>query len=430
MAERPAGFLDVVRTEEFATAWRRVNERPMTFREFSKLPMPAGMSAEELWSALAVLRREQGVRLTVKPLYRSAADFSWTSVPRSSEEELRRLASLAGDDSPVARRVAQGGPSDRALVPFVLEDVHAALRRDGLVVPWETLRALWHHAKAPSSPQERVVANLRRLLQASDTYAARPITMGLACEVRAELAFGVDLAAAGLAGQTRPRQFDETLYPPERLDSEEYSAQRLLAVNEQCEQGGFDAVVIAGIELSSTFWNAPPFDALNSLVELVLRRAFFQQRGCAALGFVPLTSLVDENRGSLTRDFETEHWALRGSVGTTEGIDATIYYMGMVSLYLTGMRRLRDAVEDAQAELEAAGERVRGLSTANRRQSDFLLGAAANPDAVHTISAYVEQYGVAYATARHDLMDLADRGLLTMGRQGRAFVFRLAPGAI
>ncbi len=62
----------------------------------------------------------------------------------------------------------------------------------------------------------------------------------------------------------------------------------------------------------------------------------------------------------------------------------------------------------------------RGL---NHRQKELLRHALKHPRYPYSIEGHRRSHNVAYATARADLLDLADRGLLDREKEGRRYVF-------
>ena len=60
------------------------------------------------------------------------------------------------------------------------------------------------------------------------------------------------------------------------------------------------------------------------------------------------------------------------------------------------------------------------------RQRALLRHAIANPGFEYTFKSHGNSHDISYPTARADLMELHEAGLLTMHKEGRAFVF-MAP---
>jgi Fic family protein len=62
----------------------------------------------------------------------------------------------------------------------------------------------------------------------------------------------------------------------------------------------------------------------------------------------------------------------------------------------------------------------------NERQRDLIAHALNHTESAYTIAWHKQTQKVAYATARADLLDLAERGLLEQQKRGKKFVF-IAP---
>jgi len=64
----------------------------------------------------------------------------------------------------------------------------------------------------------------------------------------------------------------------------------------------------------------------------------------------------------------------------------------------------------------------------NHRQVALLGHALRHPGAEYTIESHRTSHDVVYQTARTDLLDLADRGLLRKRKRGRRYVFSTPAG--
>ena len=75
------------------------------------------------------------------------------------------------------------------------------------------------------------------------------------------------------------------------------------------------------------------------------------------------------------------------------------------------------------AEIRETELILRSRVALNHRQLALLSHALRHPGIRYTIESHQRSHAVAYQTARTDLLDLAQRGLLDQTRAGRAFAF-------
>lgn len=97
-----------------------------------------------------------------------------------------------------------------------------------------------------------------------------------------------------------------------------------------------------------------------------------------------------------------------------------IFHLGVLKRALAALEAyLERKIQEVQ-EVEAL---VRGSSGLNHRQRALVGDALRDAHARYTIEGHRASHAVVYQTARSDLLDLIERGLLEQRREGRAFVF-------
>jgi Fic family protein len=91
------------------------------------------------------------------------------------------------------------------------------------------------------------------------------------------------------------------------------------------------------------------------------------------------------------------------------------------------VQALHDYVKRKTAELRKAEYCLRGLQGLNHRQQALLAHALQQPRTRYLIGSHQHSHAVSFQTARNDLFDLAERGLLVTRKEGRSNAF-YAPG--
>jgi Fic family protein len=80
-------------------------------------------------------------------------------------------------------------------------------------------------------------------------------------------------------------------------------------------------------------------------------------------------------------------------------------------------------VEQRTSQHVRAENEFPGLTLLNHRQQDLIRHALGHSAQQYTIEFHRNSNNVVYETARSDLMDLADRGLLQKRKRGKTWVF-------
>jgi Fic family protein len=107
--------------------------------------------------------------------------------------------------------------------------------------------------------------------------------------------------------------------------------------------------------------------------------------------------------------------------------DTTYFIVHQLEVLLRSLAELEDYIERKVSQIQAVERRLHGRSAYNHRQLALLGHALRHPGARYTIKSHRTSHNVAYATARQDLLSLADDELLLQRRLGKKTLEFIAP---
>lgn len=111
-----------------------------------------------------------------------------------------------------------------------------------------------------------------------------------------------------------------------------------------------------------------------------------------------------------------------------DGGDLTYFLHYHLTVYLRSLDDLQKYLVRKAQEIRQVRSALDGsLGQFNHRQLALLDRAIHDASAEFTVKSHGSSHRASHETARHDLMDLTDRGLLERIKRGREFVWRPAP---
>ena len=112
----------------------------------------------------------------------------------------------------------------------------------------------------------------------------------------------------------------------------------------------------------------------------------------------------------------------------TDGNDLTYFILYHLDVILRAIEQLHQYIEHKTEQLRKLETELRGVVVLNHRQRALVSHALRHPSGRYTIESHKTSHNVVYETARSDLLDLKDRGLLEGTKVGKTWYFRPTPG--
>jgi len=112
----------------------------------------------------------------------------------------------------------------------------------------------------------------------------------------------------------------------------------------------------------------------------------------------------------------------------TDENDASYFIVHQLEVIKKGIKSLYSYIARKTAETSETEKLLKDWALAlNHRQFTLISHALRHPGTVYTVEAHRTSHSTVYETARRDLLDLVEMGLLVKSKRGRTLVFRASP---
>ena len=275
----------------------------------------------------------------------------------------------------------------------------------------------------PSTKGERMVMNNFLAMQQVKT------THGPASGARADPALSTGRSARARSTQATPGEYrgpdpserwgvwsgDRRIYTPPPPEAVPEMIEQVCAFINR-EDGPFVHPVIKGIALHFWIGFVHPFEDGNGRVARALFYWHMLRERYWLFEFVSISRVLKESYAQYARAYlYTE----------TDENDLTYFLLFHLDVIDRALDEVQAYIRRKAKELRETRAVLHPASDLNHRQIALLRHALQHPDTVYTFRSHQTSHGVVYQTARTDLLELAERGLLGQGQEGRKLTFRV-----
>lgn len=406
----------LLKDPQFCTLRTLADEHPLPWAEFCRMRMPAGITQEQTWDILNTLRRQTAIEL---PFRDGDGRCGWFYPTRSILSDLDDIDRRCHEKSWLDLAIKSRNTT-YFLIEEHVDDAITSIREDGLDVGYEKARSVLLGERDPETETETLLLNGHRALWDLDEYVEKPCTP----EVILEL---FERVSQGVGDQTTP-PLSHSSQVWKRKDLDTAAALSLAArLVEQHGVGRTEHPLLLALGIRHLIMSVLPLPAWNGIVSSLLMKLLFLKSNLPVLAFVPIIKACQEWESGVLRPPAVMATVGDSGMVVDDEVDYTVY-MGVVTQLV---RRRVDGVEEELRRVierdEAFLRTVREDIEINHRQRTVLQIALSNPESVFKIESHQKTHRVAYATARADLMKLADLGFLQCIRTKRAFAYSVPP---
>ncbi len=388
------------------------------------LDPPYGITHEEWWFVLKFQRTSRYRKLPLQD--EKGSPFNVALEVDPIPERLHNIDLGAGGQIRMPEQITNPETRDQYYINSLIQEAITSSQLEGAATTRQIAKEMIKSGRRPVDRSEQMILNNFRTMQRIQEFKDQSLTPDLVFKIHRLVTENTldDPTAAG-----RFRRADERVVvqdPYNEILHEPPSAQLLPSrmatlcdfANEQTKSG-FIHPVIRSIILH--FWLAydHPFIDGNGRTARALFYWSMLRHQYWLFEFVSISQVILSAPAQYERAFlYTE----------TDDNDLTYFILYHLDVIQKAIDQLHRYIEKKTSQLRDLEHQLRSMIQFNYRQRSLLSHALRHPYQTYTIESHRLSHNVAYQTARTDLMELEQKGVLKSQKVGKKISYTPVPG--
>ena len=388
------------------------------------LDPPEEFTTKKWWAAIKLVR--QNLYKPINLLDTHQNEFKYV-VPDSVQKDLHELTKNAAGNLFSNKEIINPGLRKTYLIRSLVNEAINSSQLEGAATTTPVAKEMLRQGRKPKDNSEQMIQNNYLAMQFIADIKSEPLTPSVVFELHKILTQDT-LKNPEAAGKFRTQEDDVVVMdpldgvilhvPPKSEELPERMERLCQFANEENPQAFINPLVKAIILHFALAYDHPFVDG-NGRTSRALFYWFAARQGYDLISFASISRVLKEEPGQYKRAFlYTE----------TDQNDLTYFIIHQVSAIkkcIDGLFEFlkKEAEEIKQAEKQLDGKK-RLKRLLNYRQIALLKHALKSPRFIYTTYGHQNTHGIAYETARKDLMDMAKKwNFLNMQKEGQFYIF-------
>lgn len=410
-------FTKIIYTQEQPTH----NGRYLHWHKLRYLTPPEGLSTEQWWVGLKFARSRQLKKLPLldtsgQPFHYAFTDQAIEYLHHMDQDAGGRIEMLDG-------AMANPHARDRYILHSLIEEAITSSQLEGATTTRLVAKEMIRSNRPPRDKSEQMILNNYLTMKLIRDKIKQPMSRQLILELHRYLTEKT-LDDAGGIGRFRTETEEVKVFDNEKntvLHIPPPAGELDKRIESLCDFANgktpdfFVHPVIRAIILH--FWLAydHPFVDGNGRCARALFYWMMLNQGYWLCEFLSISNIITKGPAKYGRAY---------LYAENDENDMTYFILYHLDIVKRAIQELHKYIAQKVKAVRRTEELLRSSTLKlNSRQLTLLSHALRHPDSTYTIKVYQGTHRVVYQTARADLMDMVDKGLLTLRESGNAYHF-------
>jgi len=392
--------------------------RYLHWEELRRRTPPDGLTHEEWWFALKVLRSGQQRAVPLRDC--SGGSFHYV-LSDPVPEHLHKIDQRAAGSIQMPDQITNPETKDRYYVGSLIEEATTSSMIEGATTTRRVAKHMIQTGRKPADRSERMIFNNYLTMKLIGELRQEKLTKEMVFRIHEQI---TEETLEEPDGAGRLRRSDEKIWvgddagnvahvPPSAAELDERMEAMCRFANGETPKE-FMHPVLRSIILH--FWLAydHPFIDGNGRTARALFYWSMLHHGFWLFEFISISQIILGSKSKYSKSFiQTE----------TDENDLTYFIRYHIDIVDKAIKQLHEYLHQKTKELREIEAQLNGVSALNHRQRALVVHALRHPDFRYTIQSHQTSHGVVYQTARTDLFGLVERGVLGKVKVGKRYHF-------